>query len=258
MTLQLRSSSQVARGNKLKESPNQRRQRLEAERRRQAAERRRRQSLIGTAVVIAVVLVAVIVGIVVSNSGSKSAAIQSPKNAGPGHSVLVGKGSAPVTVDFYEDFQCPNCQQLEAATGSTINQLIDSGKIKARYHMLNFLDENSANGKFSTKAANLALCADNSGKFKPVHDAIYAHQPAEGSGGMSEAQLLQLAKNAGAGDLKACFDKQPYTGFVNAALTDASKKFGQVSTPTVLVNDKPISDLSPQGFTAAVTVAAKS
>ena len=86
--------------------------------------RRAAENLLAGTVAAVVVLVALVAVIVV----------QTPADLALGHRRLcrrrrreprssVGSAAAPVTVDLYEDFQCPNCKALEAQSGSTLAQL---------------------------------------------------------------------------------------------------------------------------------------
>ena len=111
-----------------------------------------------------------------------------------------GKASAPVTVTVYEDFMCPFCGQFEAATRAKLQAGIDAGKVQVQYHVLNFLDA-APPPSYSTRAANaLAVVLDTSGPevAKKFHDLLYENQPAEGSAGLSDAQLVDYAVQAGA------------------------------------------------------------
>ena len=100
-------------------------------------------------------------------------------------SIAVGSADAPVTVDLYEDFQCPNCKAFEDESGSTLAQLVADGTVQARYHGMAFLDT-SANDQYSTRALNAAavvVAAAGPEAFQTFHDLLFANQPAEGGPG---------------------------------------------------------------------------
>lgn len=113
--------------------------------------------------------------------------------------VLVGKPTAKVTIDVYEDFICPYCEQFESKYFTSIEQDLEAGTIKVRYHMLNFLDGNSNPAGYSSRAANtaLAVAAVDPSKFVDFHYSLYQNQPEEGSAGYSQAQLTSLANRLG-------------------------------------------------------------
>jgi len=57
-----------------------------------------------------------------------------------GSTVLVGKDTATVTIDVYEDFLCPICGTFEKTYGADIKKAVEDGKVKVRYHILPLLN----------------------------------------------------------------------------------------------------------------------
>jgi protein-disulfide isomerase len=240
------------------------RRRIEEKRAAEAAARaraeRRRRTLIG-GVVGGVLLVVAVVALIVVQSGRTATSVNA---AVPAHTVdhgttiVVGSSTAPVTVDLYEDFQCPNCKAFEDQSGQTLTQLVTDGTVQAHYHGMAFLDT-SANGKYSTRALNAAAAvtdAAGTDAFKKFHDLLYANQPPEGGKGLSDDQLVQYATQAGASSDKVAQEIRGLTyGDWVKNVTDQASKDGVTGTPTVLVDGKTLSDLSPDGLTAAVQAA---
>jgi protein-disulfide isomerase len=223
------------------------------------AERRRRAVLGGVVAALAVVVALVVVVLVQTQRTIPSAGAAVPANTVDGTAVAVGSADAPVTVDLYEDFQCPNCKAFEDATGSTLAGLVADGTVQVRYHGMAFLDT-GANDKYSTRALNAAavvLSTAGPGAFQTFHDLLYAHQPSEGGSGLSDDQLVQYAAQAGASGTAVEKDIRDltYGDWVTTA-TDKASKDGVTSTPTVLVDGKKLADPSAAGLTAAVTAAA--
>ena len=241
------------------------RERLAARRAAEAAARaraeRRRRTILGGVVGGLVVLVALVVVIVVqSHRTSTSATAASPPGSTDGVFV-VGSTSAPVTVDLYEDFQCPNCKAFEAESGATIAQLVAAGTVQAHYHGMAFLDT-SANDQYSTRALNAAAAVFAAGgptAFQKFHDLLFTHQPAEGGSGLTDDQLVQYATQAGAtgASVKQAVTGLKYGDWVKNATYRASKD-GVTGTPTVFVAGKKLADISAAGLTAAVSAAAGS
>jgi protein-disulfide isomerase len=239
------------------------RERIAARRAAEAAERaraqRRRRNLLGGVVAGVVVLVVLVVVIVVQTQRTApSADAAVPANA-DGTVIAVGSADAPVTVDLYEDFQCPNCKALEAESGTTLAQLVADGTVQARYHGMAFLDT-SANEQYSTRALNAAavvLSTAGPDAFQTFHDLLYANQPAEGGSGLTDEQLIDYAGQAGATGptVQADIHDRTYGDWVKKA-TDQASKDGVTGTPTVFVDGTELADLSPSGLTAAVTAAA--
>ncbi|WP_138758344.1 DsbA family protein [Modestobacter altitudinis] len=240
------------------------RQRIAAERAAEAAAAaaaaRRRRTVLG-GVVAAVVLVVVLVAVVVVQTmrTSTSADAAAPANtSGNGYVVTVGQADAPVILDVYEDFQCPNCKALEDSTGSTIDDLVTAGTVQVRYHGMAFLDTD-ANDDYSTRALNAAaVVADTAGTeaYERFHDLLFAHQPAEGGSGLTDDQLVGYAEQAGATGAGVAADVRDlvFADWVEGAEDQASKD-GVTGTPTVLVDGEELTDLSPAGLTAAVAAA---
>ena len=221
------------------------------------AERRRRTRLGGIAAAIAVLVALVVVIVVQTNRTATSADAAVPANA-DGTVIAVGSADAPVTVDLYEDFQCPNCQAFENETGSTLAQLVAAGTVQARYHGMAFLDT-SANDQYSSRALNAAaavVAAAGPDAFQTFHDLLFTNQPPEGGSGLTDDQLVQYAVQAGAegSSVEAAIRDLTYGDWVKTATDDASKD-GVTGTPTVFVDGQELTDLAPDGLTAAVTAA---
>jgi protein-disulfide isomerase len=176
--------------------------------------------------------------------------------------VVFGKAAA-ATVDIYEDFQCPNCRNLEQAIGTTLDADVRANRAQARFHSIAILDS-SSNGNYSTRAANAALCASDISvdTFVSYHNYLFrpAIQPAEGSGGRSNVQLESYGQAIGLKgqdltNFDRCVASGTHTALVEAMTEDASKK-GIISTPTVFVNGHQI-DSTLAAYQAAVAAALK-
>lgn len=207
--------------------------------------------LIG-AVIAAVLIIAIVVVVIVNAEKSKDTAA-GPANSLPGGGGIavfqdaVKKGSPKV--DLYEDFQCPFCKHLEAASGDEFTKLAKAGDIKLIYHPMTILDQ--AGRDDSVRATNAAYCADDQGKFEQYHKVVFTNQPQEGVG-YTDAQLKQFGTAAGiTGDAQKTFDKcvdaQTYKNYVNNVQT-AAEKAGVFSTPTVKINGKKVSDTTMNKF----------
>jgi protein-disulfide isomerase len=239
------------------------RERLAARRAAEAAARARaarcQRTVPGGMVAAGVVLVALVVVIAVqSRRTTPSADAAVPANTVDGTVIAVGSADAPVAVDLYEDFQCPNCKAFEDTTGQTLAQLVAAGTVQARYHGMAFLDT-SANDEYSTRALNAAavvLSTAGPDAFQTFHDLLYANQPAEGGSGLTDEQLIEYAGQTGAtgSTVQAQIHDLTYGDWVTKA-TDQASKDGVTGTPTVFVDGTELSDLSAAGLTAAVSAA---
>ena len=168
--------------------------------------------------------------------------------------VLVGKPTAKVVIDAYEDFECPICKEFEDANFSDIEKQLEAGTLQVRYHMINLLDGNSSPPGYSSLAANTALAVATVApdKFMDVHYSLYQTQPTEGKAGWTQDQLNNLASRLGVsgaaydklindGTYKAQINKNMEAASNDQALfqTDSSgaKGFG---TPTIVYNGAPV------------------
>jgi protein-disulfide isomerase len=85
---------------------------------------------------------------------------------------IEGDSAAPLWLIIASDFQCPFCARWHLESHDSLRRgYIESGRVRAAY--INFpLDHH----QHARVAANAALCAGVSGRFWPVHDAIFETQ----------------------------------------------------------------------------------
>ncbi|HET7723970.1 MAG TPA: thioredoxin domain-containing protein [Propionibacteriaceae bacterium] len=204
---------------------------------RQAREQEEREAKIrrgiglGILGVVVVALATILAVVVVPALNKKAAATGS-------YALAIGSESAPVTVDIYQDFMCPYCGQFERAQSTDLKAMVDAGQVKVVFHLMNFLDSSSSGTKYSTRAADaFATVAKQQPSAALAFDsALYAQQPAEGSGGLTDAQIADLARSAGVSDgVIATFANKPNLDFVNKS-NQAAFADGITSTPTVKIN----------------------
>ena len=222
------------------------------EQRRQQGERRVRFASAATALVL-VALVGIGIGVQASRIPAPTGPV--PAGVSLADGVTVGRSTAPVTLDLYEDPQCPVCAQFESQVGPAISGWIASGKVKVHYHVISFLDSASTT-KYSSRAANAlyASAGVSADAFAKYHQLLYQQQPAEGSAGLTEDKLVQLAQQAGADAAADQIRAGTYADYV-ARATDQSSKDGVTGTPTVRVNGKAVDQPTLDQVTAAVNAA---
>jgi protein-disulfide isomerase len=233
-----------------------------AERRAAAAkaESRRRNGII-TAVVAVVVLVVVGVYVVIQNDNSSSTSsgrkTTAPKNTQgqANQTIVVGSPSATVLVTLYEDFQCPVCKQFEQTSGPLLLTYLNQQQIKVNYRPIAFLD-NASTTQYSTRALNSAGCVVDTklDAFQEYHRLLFQNQPAEGSAGLPNSKLIELANQAGAGDVSACVNDETFKDWT-VAVTDQASKDKVTGTPTVLVNEQVLTNPSPAELKSAIDAA---
>lgn len=200
--------------------------------------------LVSVAVVLALVVTAAIV--VWSNNATDDAgpAPQSASINAETGAIEVGTGEQ--TLDTYIDFMCPICNQFEQAYGESMQQLVDDGTITLGIHPIAILDRYSQGTEYSTRAANAMYCVAETAPDSAVSymQALYANQPAEGSSGLTDAQLIEIAGSVGAEGVDACVTEQRYSGFVSSMTEQTPIQPGQsgIATPTLAVNGQAIAN----------------
>jgi protein-disulfide isomerase len=152
----------------------------------------------------------------------------------------LGDPNAPVTIDVFEDFQCPACKYFtEGVETLVVQDLVASGKARYVFHNYPFLDGDGAGqGGESDQAANAAMCANEQGKFWEMHSALYANWDGENQGGFSDARLQAIAESVGL-DMNAfegCFADNKYRAEIQADFDLGKQQMGVSGTPTVFVN----------------------
>ena len=180
---------------------------------------------------------------------------------------MFGKKAA-ATVDIYEDFGCPICEQFEQSTHAWFQDAVRANLAQVRYHPISILDRRSTN-TYSTRAANAAICASDvvADEFVAYHNLFYGKtpagkqvQPTEGTAGPSDQQLISLRA-----DRSRCSRPRTSTTFTTAcrteqhkalveAITEQASKDGVNGTPTVYVNGKKV-DATLAALKAAIAKA---
>ena len=222
----------------------------------QERQERRRRTLVVTAVGVLVLAIVLVIGYAVQSSRDTTGqAATAPAGAVGGYAVPAGPATAPVKIAVYEDFMCPFCGQFEAASRTVLEKQVEAGKVQIQYHVVNFLDRSSTT-KYSTRAANaLAVVLDTSGPVvaKKFHDLLYENQPEEGSAGLSDAQLVGFAVQAGAtkSAVQPGITNGTYEQWVQN-VNDQASKAGVNQTPTVQIDGRTLEPKTIAGLVAAV------
>jgi protein-disulfide isomerase len=224
----------------------------------QRAAQRRRTAILVSLVVVAVLAIAAVTGIALYRSQSTTPATSATPKGGTATGIVVGPAAAPVTLDVYLDFQCPACKQFEETSGPTLDRYVAAGTVKIVYHPVAFLDPYSSGARYSTRASAASACAADAGVFPAYVRALYANQPPEGGTGLTDDQLVELGRQAGAtsADFATCVTSHRYEPWT-ARVTEAASKAGVNQTPTVLVDGKPVEVPTTANVVAAIEAAAR-
>ncbi|WP_446665518.1 DsbA family protein [Flexivirga sp. B27] len=207
------------------------------------------KGLIG-GIIAAVIVVVIVVAVFVTQankSGSFAGAV--PKGGTDNADGLRAypdvklKSGAP-TVDIYEDFQCPICNELEKSNGEQILKMAKAGQIKLQWHLMTFLEDNFRNAPASTVAANGLYCAADAGKAAEYHKAAFAGQRPEQQEMQGDtyttSDIKKYGKQAGIKGaaltkFNSCVTKKTYNKYVAATMDNAGKN-GVTGTPTMFIN----------------------
>ncbi|WP_435741910.1 DsbA family protein [Nocardioides sp. SYSU DS0663] len=237
---------------------------MQAERAAQAERTRRtRRIVVGVgAVVIVALVVAIVVAVVnalqAADEPTVSGEVVAPATAVDG-AIPVGEEDAPVAVDLYFDYMCPACGAFEAVNGEDLDRLLEDGTARIDLHVLNFLDPQSGGTQYSTRAGNaLATVADQAPEHVwDLHQALYANQPEEGTSGLDDEEIADLALGAGVPeDVVEDFTDGTHRAWV-AESNEQAFEAGVQSTPTILIGGEQFTgDWSTPGELAATIEAA--
>jgi protein-disulfide isomerase len=240
-----------------------------------AAARARRQKTVATIVIAAVVVVVlagmgaliwwqknkntqaggVPTGVVAPYTGAGATPIATPKGfapeavgtgAGMREGIGIGKADAGVTVELFEDFSCPHCQELMASgLPAVLDKYEASGDIRAVIYPMSL----PMFGRPSELAANAFGCSASTGKSADYEEVLYR----EGVWNQqwTAATLITAAKQAGIEDttFASCVRNETYADWAKS-MDDYATLRGVSGTPTVMINGAVVasSDMSADGI----------
>jgi protein-disulfide isomerase len=219
---------------------------------------RRRQLLVVGGVVVALVLIVVVGYLVTSGRDSTGETPEAvPNGVTDSYAVVVGDESAPTTITLFADLQCPVCKAFEDATADQVDQAVAAGKVKVEYRPISILDRASTTD-YSSRALNaLMVVLDTTGAdaFVDYQRLLFENQPAEGTAGLSDDELIEYAVQAGAdeGEIREPIEDKVFEQWIRNA-TDQASTEGVNGTPTVLIDGKSAGE-NPQESAQAVLAA---
>ncbi|MER6197826.1 thioredoxin domain-containing protein [Streptomyces sp. NPDC001586] len=168
-----------------------------------------------------------------------------------GDKLAVGRADAPVVLIEYSDFKCGYCGKFARDTEpELVKKYVEEGTLRIEWRNFPIF------GADSEAAAKAAWAAGQQDRFTAFHAAAYADGSKEK--GFGEPRLVELAREAGVPDLER-FKKDMAGEQAAAALRkdqEEGYRIGVTSTPSFLLNGKPIAGAQPLGtFTAAIAEA---
>lgn len=164
-----------------------------------------------------------------------------PAGVGVDGGISVGFNNT-ATVDFYFDYGCPECFAKEQPLLDAARDMQRAGFANITYHPMVTLDTVRIGSDYSSRLAGAAYCVVNHtpDAFTAFHDALVALKPANYRPGLTNPQLFQLAKRAGAGpEVDTCITSDTYEPY--AAQMTARALEGEIdSVPGLLVGGEPV------------------
>jgi protein-disulfide isomerase len=158
-------------------------------------------------------------------------------NAGPARGYLMGRVDAPVKILEYADFECPSCAGFATVTEPDVRtRIIEPGLASLTYY-----DFPLTQHRNTLAASNAAACADEQGKFWPMHDRIYQTQDEWNMQATDRPKpfFKRYATEVGVDVDKweGCYDSRKYQKRIAANLADGVRR-GVNSTPSFIIGNK--------------------
>lgn len=164
---------------------------------------------------------------------------------------VLGRADAPVTIDLYEDFQCPACEAWgRSVFPSLASNELAAGRVKIVFHDLAFLGPESAD------AGRAAHAAAQQGRFWDMWATLFANQGRENSGAFGRSRLVAMADRLGL-DV-ARFEADMDSTAAGAAIDRsraAAALAGVTSTPTLVIEGRVFVGVHPYPDIAAAIAA---
>lgn len=204
-----------------------------------AAKGRTNLFAIGVTAAVVIVLIA-LVGIVVWMNNKATDPGEKPTSSRITSSGGITYGASKTnTITIYVDFLCPICNQFEKSEGDTIKKLVDQGKAKLVIQPVAILDTWTTPAGYSSRAASAmySVAIRDYANSYAFMQAMYEKQPAERSSGLTNQQIIDIAKQSGVSMTKALqseLNSNRYQKYAqNAPLPKGAK-----GTPTLMINGK--------------------
>ncbi|MET9425318.1 DsbA family protein [Streptomyces sp. NPDC006540] len=168
-----------------------------------------------------------------------------------GDPLAVGRADAPVVMVEYADFQCGYCGKFARDTEpELIKKYVEDGTLRIEWRNFPIF------GEESQAAARAAWAAGRQGRFWEFHAAAYAEGAKEK--GFGKDRLDALAREAGVADLGRFARDLDSDAARQAVKKDQEEAYGlgATSTPSFLINGRPVAGAQPMAtFTEAIEAA---
>jgi protein-disulfide isomerase len=208
-------------------------------------------TLIGVIGGLVVIAAAIALGASPKAPPSSVALVHAPAGI-PVDGLALGRADAPVTIDLFEDFQCPACESWgRGVFPRLVANELTAGTVRIVFHNLAFI------GPESVAAAHAAYAADRQGRFWDLWATLYANQGRENGGAFSRARLVEMAGGLGldVARFEADMDSPGAASALAGSIGEADAA-GVSSTPTLIIDGIAHSGVTPYPEIAAAIAAA--
>jgi protein-disulfide isomerase len=207
-------------------------------------------------IVVSVVVVAIVVVLIVTSGGSKSGvpkskteqtsvtrAIAGLLNGIPQSGNALGSPTAPVTLQYFGDLECPICKEFTTgALPSIIPQWVRTGKLRIEYRSMSTATGNAESSGaepreiFKTQQT-AAYAAGKQNKAWYFVETFYHEQGEEDSGYVTEKYLQEIASQIPGLNLAQWTSDRSEPELANEIASDAqaANNNGFTGTPSFLI-----------------------
>lgn len=140
------------------------------------------------------------------------------------------KGSGPVTVVEFSNYQCSFCKRFHDQNIDLIDQLVAENKIT---YIVKDYPMFQANDRFAHRAANCVLEQGGNEPYWEMNDTLFATQGEWSQMGESEAYFTNMASELGY-EVSSCMQSSEIESEIMADMSEGSR-YGVSGTPTVFV-----------------------
>ena len=148
---------------------------------------------------------------------------------------ILGNAGAKITIIEYASMTCPHCAEFHTGTFQTLKtEYIETGKVK-------FIYRDYPLDRLALAAAMMARCAPKE-RYYPILEIIFRTQENWAKQADPAKALAQIGLLSGISEntYNACVaNKKIYEGVMKIR-SDGGEKFNIQSTPTIIINGKPI------------------
>jgi len=220
-----------------------------------AASAARRTRLTQLGIVVGVVVVAIVVVLIATGGGSKGglqhgneknatvSAISSLLDGIPQSGNTLGSPTAPVTLKYFGDLECPICKEFTVgALPTIIPKYVRTGKLRIEYHSMSTATGNAEKegaepgGIFNTQQI-AAYAAGKQNKAWYFIETFYHEQGEEDSGYVTESFIQGIAKQVPGLNLVQWSNDRNDSELANEVETDKqiANNEGFTGTPSFLI-----------------------